>query len=687
MRKIQFVFTFMVYISSIFCFEQTREVENINSGWQFKYFGNDLDYVNSSDTSWQNVSIPHTWNNIDIQSGEAVNYGTGWYKRELNIATFDLDKQIFIRFEGVGQFAKIFINNKYVGEHLGSYSAFVFNITEFLEPDKTNFLLVKVNNELNDSYPKDNFLFGIYGGIYRDVSIIRTSNVHIALTDFASSGIYITQENINEDKATLKIETLLKNESDEIKSITISNKILSDDLKIVKEIIAECELYPKAVTSVSSWLEIDNPRLWNGKKDPYLYNLVTELLLDNEVVDKINQPTGLRYFNIYKDKGFFLNGEPYRLYGVCRHQEWEDLGNALLPEHHKADMDLIDELGATSIRLAHYQQAEYIYSLADSMGFLIWAEIPFVNGYKENADHNAKQQLVELIKQNYNHPSIFVWGLHNEVIKGKTVQEPVNLTKELHNIAKTLDKTRYTVSVSNIWWVFDHIAHENADLQGYNQYAGWYGGRPEGLGKWIKNYHTKKPHVRFSISEYGAGGNIKHQTSDLSFTPDPKGKIFPETYNTYYHEITYTAIEKSPFIWASYVWNMFDFSVPLWNRGGIKGRNHKGLITYDRKTKKDAFYWYKANWSDENVLYLAGRRNDSVKTATCETKAYCNFGEPTLFVNDKEIGKMDKGINSVQFVKDSIKLKLGENKIEIKAVDGNKKYKDHFFINAEFQNK
>ncbi|MEN8122200.1 MAG: sugar-binding domain-containing protein [Bacteroidota bacterium] len=677
-----FILIITIFGSSLYGKSQERKVMELNDGWQFTLVDKDIDYVSLNEKSWKSVSIPHTWNNKDIQSGKKVHYGTAWYKRKIALEKYDADKQYFLRFNGVGQYAEVYINNQYVGQHLGSYSAFVFNITDFLK-DTVNTILVKVNNELNESYPKDNFLFGIYGGIYRNVSLTITKNIHFALTDNASSGVYVHQENVNTKKATLKIVSLLKNESSEIKRVKIRNKLISANSKIVSENIVEKLLYPGGLVPVTSYIKVKNPHLWNAKKDPYLYSLETELLQDGKVSDKINQAIGIRYYSIDPEKGFILNGEPYKLYGVCRHQEWKDMGNALLPTHHKQDMDLINELGATSIRLAHYQQDDYMYSLADSMGFLIWAEIPFVNGYIKNADNNAKQQLTELIKQNFNHPSIFVWGVHNEVIKGKTVQEPVNLTRELHNLAKTLDPDRYTVAVSNIWWVYDHKAHENTDLQGFNQYTGWYGGRPKGLGNWIKNYHSSKPDVRISISEYGAGGNIAHQTNDLSVTPDPVGQFFPETYQTYYHEVTYSAIEKYPSIWSSYIWNMFDFALPEWNRGGIKGRNHKGLITYDRKTKKDVFFWYKANWSDEPVLYLTGRRNNLVDTNTMSFKAYCNFGIPELYINGKSFGKMDKGINSVQFVKNDILLKKGQNKIEIKAVYENKTYKDEFILTVK----
>ena len=610
-----------------------------------------------------------------------MHYGTGWYRKEFQIGEENAGKQYFLRFDGVGQYAELYINDKYVGNHLGGYSAFVFNISGFLESDTANSILVKINNELTDSYPKDNFLFGIYGGIYRGVSLISTNGVHIALSGHASSGVYVHQEDVGKENASLKIVSDIKNEYSGKQVIEIRNTLFSRDNKVVAKNSKEKVIYPGGLVPVTSYLKIENPHLWNGKKDPYLYRLETEIVQNNKIIDKIITPVGIRFFSIDQEMGFLLNGEPYRLYGVCRHQEWEDEGNALLSEHHKMDMDLIGEIGATSIRLAHYQQSEYIYSLADSMGILIWAEIPFVNGYKDNADDNALQQLTELIKQNFNHPSIFVWGLHNEVIKNKTVTEPVNLTTKLHNLAKDLDPSRYTVAVSNIWWVYDHPIHQLADLQGFNQYTGWYGGKPAELNDWIRNYHSSKPDVRVSVSEYGAGGNISQQTNDISTVPDPTGQFFPETYQTYYHEVTYSAIENAPFIWSSYVWNMFDFSVPEWDRGGTKGRNHKGLVTYDRKIKKDAFFWYKANWSDEPVVYLTGRRNNSLDTNLCSFTAYSNIGVPELFINGKSYGEMGNGINSVQFVSKVLLLENGENKIEIKVSYNDSTFYDKYILN------
>ncbi|MEN8224167.1 MAG: glycoside hydrolase family 2 TIM barrel-domain containing protein [Bacteroidota bacterium] len=662
---------------------QGRIKQAFNDGWEFALSDLDIKELQDADVHWKSISIPHTWNNKDVQSGEKVNYTTAWYKKIFFTVNKLKDKEYFLRFEGVGQYAALYVNNKFVGDHLGGYSAFVFKLNDFLLADTVNTIYVKVNNELQDSYPKDNFLFGIFGGIYRDVSLIITDHIHIGLTDHASSGVYIHPKEVSKEKAILKIETLLKNEGSEKQLLTVENRLLNSD----SEVIAACSqqelLYPGGLISSFSLLDVDNPRLWNAKKDPYLYQLETLIIVDGTVTDQLIQDYGIRYFSIDPEEGFILNGNPYRLYGVCRHQEWEDLGNALLAEHHRIDMRLIDELGATTIRLAHYQQADYIYDLADSLGILIWAEIPFVNGYKEGADGNALQQMTELIKQNFNHPAIFVWGVHNEVIKGDVVQPAVNLTAELHNLSKALDPHRYTVAVSNIWWVYDHPIHENTELQGFNQYTGWYGGKPEELRNWISNYHQKKPDIRFSVSEYGAGGNIAHQSGDITTDPDPKGQFFSEGYQTHYHEQTWDAIDESPYIWASYVWNMFDFSVPEWDRGGIKGRNHKGLITYDRKTKKDAFYWYKANWSKEAVLHLSGKRRNSISAGNIHFKAYCNYGIPSLYINGEYKGSMTAGINKIQYLSRDMTLEPGIYLIEVRAEHHAKGHSDSFTLVVE----
>ncbi|MBN2281029.1 MAG: beta-galactosidase [Candidatus Marinimicrobia bacterium] len=659
-------------------FGQVREEKNINQNWQFILPENEIDYVTLTDTSWKMISLPHTWNDKDIQSGNSVHYGTAWYKKILSSSEFRSHKRYYLRFEGVGQYAEVYFNHQFVGKHLGSYSAFVCDITGFIKPDADNILLVKVNNELNRSYPKDNFLFGIFGGIYRDVFLVKTDQVHISLTDYASNGVYVYQEEVEPKKARLKVIALVMNESSRQYRILVKNRLIDKERHTVTESQTEKVFFPGGLVPVEMELIVKNPKFWMGRQNPYLHRLETEIFINKELVDKVVQNIGIRSVEICPEKGFFLNGKPYKLYGVCRHQEWQNSGNALLPSHHKRDMEMIDDIGATSVRLAHYQQAKYMYDLADSLGLLVWAEIPFVNGYQEGADDNARQQMMELIKQNFNHPSIFTWGIHNEVIKGSRVQQPVQLTKELNILSKLLDPGRFTASVSNIWWIYDHEIHENTDLQGFNQYTGWYGGKPTELDQWIKNYHIAKADVRFSISEYGAGGNISHQSMDELTPPDPTGQFFPEGYQTYYHETTWTTIEKYPFIWASYVWNMFDFSVPEWNRGGIKGRNHKGLVTYDRKIKKDAYYWYKANWSEEPVLHLVGKRNNVIETNKIIFKVYCNFAVPGLYINGQNYGAMNPGINRVQYISPEIELEKGEYTIEVRTKDQDNGLVDSF---------
>ncbi len=671
------LFAIMLFFIPLLVLSHGRQHLLINDNWNFLQGEQSVDYIFSDSASGLPIDLPHTWNNKDIQSGDEVNYGTAWYKKTLDYGIQE-NRQYFLRFEGVGQHATLYVNGKYVGEHLGSYSAFAFNITSFLESKGPNTIGLRVNNELNLSYPKDNFLFGIFGGIYRNAELIITGDLHYTVTDHASSGVYIYPANVDHDHARLTIKTLVENKGNKKQDVTVVNTLLSRDGDIMATNSTKVTVFPGGSIPVTSGLDISNPRLWDGLKDPYLYKFRSELVIDGMIADQVSLDYGIRSFDVDPEKGFILNGEPYRLHGVCRHQEWQDLGNALKPEHHRTDMELIREIGASSIRLAHYQQAEYIYDLADSLGFLVWAEIPFVNGYLEGADGNARQQMTELIKQNFNHPSIFTWGVHNEVIKGGDIARPVNLTRELHLLARELDPYRYTVSVSNIWWVYDHPIHENTDLQGFNQYTGWYGGKAEDLGSWIDKYHTSRPYIRFSVSEYGAGANIAHQSMNDTTVPNPTGQFFPEGYQAHYHETAWTAIERSPFIWASYVWNMFDFSVPEWDRGGIRGRNHKGLVTYDRKIKKDAFYWYKANWSEEKVLYLAGKRNDTIDQGKIRFKAYCNFDTPKLIIDGASIGFMEPGINQVQYTSEAIELEPGSHLIEIWAGRREMRYRDAF---------
>ncbi|MGB5262566.1 MAG: glycoside hydrolase family 2 TIM barrel-domain containing protein, partial [Lutimonas sp.] len=353
--------------------------------------------------------------------------------------------------------------------------------------------------------------------------------------------------------------------------------------------------------------------------------------------------------------------------------EWKQSGPALSNTQHRADMDLIEEMGSTALRLAHYQQSDIMYQLADEKGILVWAEIPFVHDYSGREGDNAKQQLAELILQNYNHPSIFVWGLWNEVRAWESPDEPcVTLTKELNILAHQLDNTRPTTSASDR----DMVSNMGGitDLQAWNKYFGWYYGAYEDMGTWLDQSHKEFPEIEIGISEYGVGGNIFHQ--ELSKLEKPNGNYFPEMEQTKYHETTWEILEKRPFVWGTFIWNMFDFSVAGWNRGGIRSLNHKGLVTFDRKIKKDAFYFYKANWSEEPILYISERRHDIRHTREVEVKVYSNLEEVVLVLNGKRLGKMKPGEKNKIAVFKNVYLENGFNKIMVHSTSKKRPLKD-----------
>lgn len=639
----------------------SRQVIPFNQDWQFKkatYKTN----IAIAGSDWENVNVPHTWNNKDIQKGKNFYTGDAFYRKNLVARPEWKDKRVFIRFEGVGTVVDVYINNKLVGTHKGAYSAFCFEISNSLRYDTTNTVLVKVNNEERpDIIPINNKLFGVYGGIYRPVSLIVTSKINVTTTDYASPGIYIKQD-VNNKKANISVTAKVENKERQVQQITVKTTIRDKSGIIIKQVQQQENVQPQGINIVNQQLQINNPHLWNGRKDPYLYSLTTAIVKDGKTIDEVTQPLGLRYFSIVPGKGFYLNGQPYRLYGVCRHQEWQDYGSALSNAQHQSDLDMIYEIGATSIRFAHYQQAEYIYAKCDSMGFVIWAEIPFVNAVSTQEGDNAKQQLTELIRQNYNHPSIYNWGLHNEVYSSSPDGFVPVLTRELNDIAKTEDPGRFTASVSG-YGEINRPSNLAADIQGMNRYYGWYEGKIPDLEDWVTGLEKDYPNYKVVLSEYGTEANVNQQQENVGDSGDPSGQFWPETFQTKFHEVQWGIIEKHPYLVASYVWNMFDFSVPSANGGGVPARNMKGLVTYDRKIKKDAFYWYKANWSQEPVLYISGRRNVDRTEAVTTVKVFANTSNVTLYLNGKKLDAAEMGTTKHDFVFKNVNLVKGVNKL------------------------
>lgn len=526
--------------------------------------------------------------------------------------------------------------------------------------------------------PVNHALFGVYGGIYRPVWLIVTEPCNIVVNDCASPGVYITQKNVSKQSADVSVRVKLDNATLAPAALELENAIYTREGKLVKVHRQSFELTPQGVQNYVSDFKISHPHLWQGREDPYLYKVVSRLKQDGQVIDEVIQPLGLRKYEAVAGKGFFLNGKKYPMYGVTRHQDWWGMGSALTNREHDFDLEQIMEVGATTVRFAHYQQSDYIYSRCDTLGLIIWAEIPFVNRVTGQEWDNVHQQMRELIRQSFNHPSIYVWGIHNEVYHphGYTAA----LTQSVHDLCKLEDPDRYTVAV-NGYGHAEHPVNGNTDIQGMNRYFGWYEKKIQDIKPWIEKMAKEYPWQRLMLTEYGADANIEHQTELLGDALNWGSDFYPETFQTKTHEYQWGVISQHPYILASYLWNMFDFAVPQWKRGGVDARNMKGLITFDRKIRKDAFYWYKANWSKEPVLYLMQRRNTERERRETSVTVYSNLGTPRVFLNGRELDGVRKGYTDVHYIFDQVTLAEERNVLRAVIVSDGKEYTDEIVWN------
>lgn len=643
-----------------------RENILINQDWNFR-FSHQVD-KNSS----RRVDLPHTWNAQDALSGKPdYKRGIGNYDKKLFIRSEWKGKRLFLRFEGANCVSNVFINGKQIGEHRGGYGAFIFEITDKVNYGKDNTVLVRVNNgEQLDIMPLVGD-FNFYGGIYRDVHLLVTEDICISPLDYASPGVYLFQQHVGEKQAAVLARINLSNGTEHPRQATLRLQVKEGD-KVVYQADKKVTVAPHtSVQPEEMSFTLLNPRLWNGREDPFMYQTVITLVKDGKEIDKVEQPLGLRYYATDADRGFFLNGKHLPLHGVCRHQEWAEVGNALRPMHHEEDTRLMLEMGVNAIRLAHYPQATYMYDLMDRNGIVTWAEIPFVGpgGYADKGfvdqpsfRENGKEQLKEMIRQHFNHPSICFWGLFNELKENG--DNPLEYIKELNVLAHQEDPTRPTTSASNqggaINFITDNIA--------WNRYDGWYGATPATLASWLDKTHQAHPEIKIAISEYGAGASIYHQQDSLVQT-SPGSWWHPENWQTEYHIQNWKIISERPYVWGSFVWNMFDFGAAHRTEGDRPGINDKGLVTHDRKVKKDAFYFYKANWNPEPMVYIAGRRSVNRVKPVTEVQIFSNCAEVTLKVNGQIIKKMQPDGVKVCIFKD-IRLKKGENNIEVSAKNG-----------------
>ena len=678
MNKRVLSLTLLLACFSLVMQAEGRIVESFNSGWVFKKApaGKEL-AVNAPkwESGWTEVEIPHTWNAKDMQVQFDNFYeGPAYYKKHYFFPVEMKGKRVFLRFEGVGAVAEVYVNGSLVATHKGAYSAFSCEIGTVLKPGADNEIIVKADNASRpDVIPVNHVLFGVYGGMYRPVWLIVTDPYNICVTDCASSGVYITQKNVSKKQADVKVKVKLDNGTLQPAPLTLQNTIYDQEGKQVATQSRSFDLAAQGVQSFEADFKIKNPTLWQGRKNPYLYKVVSRLVRDGKVIDEVVQPLGLRKYEIVAGKGFYLNGEKYPMYGVTRHQDWWELGSALKNENHDFDLATIMDIGATTVRFAHYQQSDYLYSRCDSLGLIIWAEIPFVNRVSGQEAENARSQLRELIRQSFNHPSIYVWGLHNEVYHPHEYTK--ELTKSLHDLAKTEDPDRYTVSV-NGYGHMEHPVNLNADIQGMNRYFGWYEKKLQDIEPWVEGLEKNYPDQKLMLTEYGADANLLHQTEYLENSLNWTKPFYPETFQTKTHEYQWSVIAGHPYIVASYLWNTFDFATPRANRGDLPARNMKGLVTFDRKTKKDSYFWYKANWSEDPVLYLTQRRNVDREKKVTSITVYSNIGEPKVFLNGQELSGIHKGYTDVHYIIDNVTLKDGKNVVKAVVQSDGKTYED-----------
>ena len=590
-----------------------RNILNLNQNWLF--------VKNTTDISARDgvcINLPHTWNADDGSDGGNDYFrGSCLYVKTIKRSELPKADRYYLEIRGANSSADVYVGNEKIAHHDGGYSTWRVDLTEKLG-EETNVAIV-VDNSPNETVYPQMADFTFYGGLYRSVNLIAVSESHFDLEYYGAPGLRITPTVEGKD-AKVEVEVYVKNLKD---TQTLVYTIYDKD---------ENELQKIESKDTKVTFDIKDAHLWHGRRDPYLYCCEVEIVEGDEIVDNVCNRFGCRSFKIDPENGFILNGEEYPLRGVSRHQDRAGVGNALLPEHHEEDIELIMEVGATTIRLAHYQHDQYFYDLCDEKGLVIWAEIPYISKHMPTGRENTVSQMKELVTQNYNHPCIVVWGLSNEISIGGSDDDLLENHRILNDLVHEMDKTRLTTIAAVSMCKMDDPYLQIPDVVSYNHYFGWYGGDTSMNGPWFDKFHATHPNIPIGCSEYGCEALNWH-------TSDPKQGDYTEEYQAYYHEERIRQFFSRKYMWATHVWNMFDFGADARSEGGENGQNHKGLVTMDRKYKKDSFYAYKAWLSDEPFVHLCGKRyRDRVEDVTKVT-VYSNQPEVELFVNGSSIGK------------------------------------------------
>ena len=576
----------------------------LNKCWTFRYH-------DGTETA---VDIPHTWNAIDGQDGGNDYWrGTCTYEKTFDAPAYGEQERIYLQFDGANASAKVILNGTPVCIHDGGYSTFRCDITDHLLPE--NKLVVEVDNSVNDRVYPQKADFTFYGGIYRDVKLITVNQHHFDMDCHGGPGIAVNAQVKSKD-ASVWVRTWHNSEG------TVAITLKDAEGNVVA-----------AGSGTNTEILISNVHLWDGIEDPYLYTCEANLIVDGEAVDTVSCHFGARYFRIDSKEGFFLNGRSYPLRGVCRHQDWRGLGNAITKEHHDTDMALIREIGANTIRLAHYQHDQYFYDLCDKYGMVVWAEIPYISEHMPNGRENTISQMKELIIQCYNHPSICVWGISNEItISTKDKADMLDNHKALNDLIHEMDPSRpTTLACYAVCGPFNKVAHKVSDIVSWNLYLGWYVPGMFLNDLWVDFFHKVYPDRCLGYSEYGC------ECMPNLHSSHPRRGDQSEEYQCKYNEYMLNFFEKRPFMWATHLWNMFDFATDARNQGGEPGMNHKGLVTFDRKTKKDSFYIYKAWWTKDPFVYICGRRYVDRPEKETTVKVYSNCETVTLYANGQKL--------------------------------------------------
>ncbi|MFC3579152.1 glycoside hydrolase family 2 TIM barrel-domain containing protein [Sphingomonas hylomeconis] len=687
-----------------------RSVVGLAQGWEFQR-GGEVDPAAAARAggTWQPVSVPHTWNRVGyympnpqshINQPDTIDkyQGVGWYRLNFTPAASVRGRRAWLQFDAASRSAQVWLNGQLLGSHRGGFSRFRLDATKALRPGQPNVLLVKVDNSQPDLGTSTAEIlplagdFFVHGGLYRPVSLIGTDAIHVDMLDFGGSGILATTKAIAAGRADVDVRVRLRNDGTRRQSVDAVVRLVDAAGRTVATTTRRIALDAAKTTEAHQTLSVADPHLWNGTADPYLHRLVVEIAASGKVLDRVEQPFGIREMRADAAQGFLLNGKPLRLHGVGYHQDREGKGWAVTPGEIEQDFAIMREMGVNTIRLTHYQHGQVIHDLADRYGIVLWDEIPLVSKWTHGDAmtgspallENARQQVREMIRQNANHPSVFTWGIANEVDFGTSIPafitassgkapDPMPLLRELETLAKAEDPSRATALATccerDIGPTSDvPITAIAADLGGANRYFGWYYGAPADLGPHLDELRAKRPAQPLSVTEYGAGGATTiHTDNVLGGKVDQRGRNQPEEFESYIHEQAWATLSAKPYLWATWLWNSFDFATTVRREGDAVDINTKGLVTYDRKIRKDAYYFYKANWTTAPTIHINGRRYTERAYPATDVRIYSNAPRTELTVNGRLIGSLADCAQKI-CVWPKVALAVGTNRIVARGI-------------------